>query len=129
MSKPAFIFVYGTLRRDSGHAMSHWLASRAHWCGQSRVAGRLYRVSYYPALVRGDGQVRGDLYRLENPELILPVLDSFEEISGQAQDEYERRLCAVRSGNGETVRAWVYEYRLPADTLERVSSGDWLQQK
>ena len=129
MTEPAFIFVYGTLRRDSGHAMSHWLARCTCWYGQGRITGRLYRVSYYPALQAGDGQVYGDLYRLENPESVFSVLDAFEGIRGWAEDEYERCLSAVLLENGESVMAWVYWYRLSVAALEQVYGGDWLQQK
>ncbi|HEX4869877.1 MAG TPA: gamma-glutamylcyclotransferase family protein [Moraxellaceae bacterium] len=123
-----YLFVYGTLRRGSGHAMGAWLAARAEWVGTARCGGaRLYRVSWYPALAAGrpDEAVAGDVYRLPDAGL-WPALDDFEGVAGTAGDEYERRLTMVALAAGGTVRAWCYWYRLAVAGLVPVAGGDWL---
>ncbi|MCC2637241.1 MAG: gamma-glutamylcyclotransferase [Moraxellaceae bacterium] len=86
-----FLFVYGTLRRGAGHAMGEWLGTSAEWQGEAWCEGaRLYRVSWYPALVPGreEERVRGDLYRLRDAAALWPALDAFEGVTGRAGDEY-----------------------------------------
>ncbi len=122
-SEAATLFVYGTLRRASGHAMGQWLAERAQWLGPARIAGALLRLSYYPGLVVGEGWVRGDLYRI--PEALWPELDAFEDLRGQPDDEYRREPAWVQTAEGE-VLAWVYWYQGETTGLSLVPGGDWL---
>lgn len=126
MNASDLLFVYGSLRRDSGHAMSRWLAERADWLGSARVDGVLCRISWYPGLVCGDGIVHGDLYRLHDPAAAWPGLDAFEDIHGNANDEYQRRLTPVTSTDGKIHQAWVYWYCREACQENRIDSGDWL---
>ena len=44
------LFVYGTLRRGSGHPMSRFLAARARLLAGARVPGRLYDLGGFPGL-------------------------------------------------------------------------------
>jgi gamma-glutamylcyclotransferase (GGCT)/AIG2-like uncharacterized protein YtfP len=124
------LFVYGTLRRDSGHAMGRWLAERAEWRGAAWCeAARLYRVDWYPALVPGRAgeRVRGDLYRLAEPATLLwRELDAFEGVAGRDDDEYERRQGEVVLGDGKKVQAWSYWYQRSVEGLELLAGGDWL---
>lgn len=124
------LFVYGTLRRGSGHAMAAWLADRADWLGPAACEGaRLYRVSWYPALAPGDGgePVRGDLYRLRDPAATWPGLDAFEAMRGTDDDEYACGPCRLRLGDGRRVDAHTYWYRLPVTGLLPLPGGDWLR--
>lgn len=123
---PTCLFVYGTLRAGSGHAMQQHLAARAQWLQAAWVQGRLFRVSYYPGLVPGAGRVRGDLYRLPEATALLAELDAFEDIRGEAADEYRRQLTAVQTEKGEWLQAWVYWYQRPVEGLLEVRGGDWL---
>lgn len=126
---PDLLFVYGTLRRGSGHAMGDWLAAHADWRGAAAcVAARLYRVSWYPALLPGRPEevVLGDLYHLREPGRLWPVLDRFEGVAGRADDEYERRRSPLRLPEGGEGRAWVYWYRGGPEGLVRLPQGDWL---
>lgn len=125
--EPSLLFVYGSLRRGSGHAMSLWLSGRADWRGPARLRGRLYRVSWYPGVVAGEGEVLGDLYRLHDAAMALPELDAFEDIRHEVGDEYRRDLAAVELEGAEQL-AWVYWYLKPVSEEGRVVSGDWLKQ-
>ncbi len=120
----SYLFVYGTLRRQSGHDMGQWLANNGHYIGEAKLKGELYQVSYYPALVAGDNWIYGDVYACQ-PD-IWPTLDAFEEATG-LEAEYERHLHPVLLVTGQWLSAWVYWYRRPTTGLSPVAGGDWLR--
>lgn len=122
------IFVYGSLRTGSGHAMAAWLAAHAVPEGAGRVQGRLYRVSWYPALVVAEGDaaswVQGEVFRLPSPTL-LRTLDAYEDVRGQPTDEYRRELVTVWQGE-RRVQAWAWVWQRAVAELEPITGGDWL---
>jgi gamma-glutamylcyclotransferase (GGCT)/AIG2-like uncharacterized protein YtfP len=109
MSYP--VFVYGTLKRKH---INHLLLEGV---GVARIRrARLFGVQLfdiadpmrpypYPALLRGAGQVLGELVDLMQLEDGLLVLDHLE-CEGF---EYHRVPCWVRV-SGQLERAWVYVY-------------------
>lgn len=110
------VFVYGTLRPGASNAFR---MEGAEWCGAGEVAGRLYRISWYPGWVRGSGRVRGDVFRV-GPEL-LAELDVFEG------PEYQRvRVDVLLTESGGTLPVWAYEWTGPVEEAGRIVSGDWL---
>lgn len=125
MTATALLFVYGSLRRGSGHARSLWLEQYAVWEGPASLSGDLYRVSWYPALVAGSGTVRGDVYRL--PVALLAELDSYEAIRQQPDDEYRRSIGLVTMAQGVECEAFIYWYMQSVQGREKVPEGDWLQ--
>ncbi len=110
--------------------MSRWLAERAAWQSEALVAGLLYRVSWYPALVYGAGQVRGDIYRV--PQSLLQALDAYEAIQHAPEDEYRReygRVISVDAGidaGVEVYEAWLYRYVQSVQGMALLPEGDWL---
>ena len=114
----SYLFVYGSLRKHSGHPMSLWLAQQANYICQAKLKGDIYQVSYYPALVQGDGWIEGDVYAC--PRQIWPELDAFEETSG-INPEYERRLTPVLCDTGQWLDAWVYWYLRPITHLVKIT--------
>jgi gamma-glutamylcyclotransferase (GGCT)/AIG2-like uncharacterized protein YtfP len=126
-----YLFVYGTLRRDNANDMYHLLARHAEFVGDATFQGKLYRNAVYPAAVPSDDPadaVRGEVYRLHDPDSVLPRLDEYEECGpGFAEPtEYIRTIQEVRLGNGEKRRAWIYLYNWPVKDLEPVPSGNFL---
>jgi gamma-glutamylcyclotransferase (GGCT)/AIG2-like uncharacterized protein YtfP len=113
----SYLFVYGTLRRQSGHRMGQWLAQQAHYVGEGKVKAHLYKVSYYPAICHGDAWVEGDIYACQDN--IWPFLDEFEETTGE-HPEYERRLTPVLLTTGQVLEAWVYWYLRSTENLNRL---------
>ncbi|HXH83826.1 MAG TPA: gamma-glutamylcyclotransferase family protein, partial [Candidatus Tectomicrobia bacterium] len=116
MPADALLFVYGTLMR--GYALHGGLARGARRVGEGTVRGALLDLGSYPGLVEGGGRVRGELYRLDDPEL-LPVLDREEGYN------FQRRRAVVALQDGTRVRAWVYRYRGPRERGRPVPDGDW----
>jgi gamma-glutamylcyclotransferase (GGCT)/AIG2-like uncharacterized protein YtfP len=125
---PDLLFVYGTLRRGSGHANAARLARESAWLGLGRVTGTLLSVSWHPALVmEGADCVTGDLVRLHDPASSLRWLDAFEGCGAEdpLPHEYRRETVAVMTADGPAT-ALVYVWNLPVAGLERIPGGDWL---
>jgi len=101
-----------------GYALHPVLARGATFLGEASVAGRLLDLGRYPALVAGAGRVKGELYRLDDPEL-LPVLDREEGYN------FQRSIMIVTLARGRRVRAWVYRYRGPRERAVPVPHGDY----
>ncbi|EYU16470.1 MULTISPECIES: gamma-glutamylcyclotransferase [Photorhabdus] len=108
------IIVYGSLRRKQGN--HHWMTD-AQWLGDHRLEGyELYDLGHYPAVVRGDGSIECEVYRINST--ILTELDDLKDNSR----EYLRELIQTPYGN-----AWIYLYQFPITGLRRIKSGDWLK--
>ena len=101
-----------------GHGRHHLLARRATFLGTGSVAGRLLNLGRYPGLIRGTGRVKGELYRLDDPE-VLPVLDREEGYN------FVRSITIVTLARGRRARAWVYRYRGPRERAVPVPHGDY----
>ncbi|WP_049631073.1 gamma-glutamylcyclotransferase [Cellvibrio sp. pealriver] len=124
-----FLFVYGTLRRDCTTGAHQRYLAGAEFIAKARVRGRLYRVSYYPALVideSGDW-VKGEIYRLKDAAQ-LSALDEYEECSYPAtpDQEYQRITVFANADNEKEIACWVYAYQQTPDGLAVIESGDFL---
>lgn len=124
-----FIFVYGTLRRACTTGAHQKYLAEAEFIDNAKINGRLYRVSYYPALVLDDSAawVVGEVYRLTSSEQLMR-LDTYEEctypsLPGQ---EYQRKKIDLITESGTELSAWVYSYLRASEGLELITSGDFL---
>ena len=116
MPAPAsHLFLYGTLMR--GQPAHRLLAGRATFVDEATVAGTLLALGRYPGVVAGRGRVRGEVWRLEAPQ-VLRTLDDYEGYN------FERRPTVATLASGRRVRAWVYRYRGPR-THAAIPDGDW----
>src|SRR5579863_132217 len=108
------LFVYGTLRSEFDNQYARLLRKGATLVGRSTVRGSIYRVQHFPAFRPApDGEVHGELYRLNQPEALLKVLDEYEG------EEFQR----VMVGD-----AWIYQYKGNPPELSRIRSGDFCAQ-
>ena len=101
-----------------GYGLHAVLARGATAVGRGTVRGRLLDLGRYPGLVGGPGRVSGEVYRLDDPEL-LPVLDREEGYN------FVRRQGIVTLAGGRRVRAWLYRYRGPRERATPIPSGDY----
>lgn len=127
-----YLFVYGTLRRDSNSEMYHLLARYGQFVGDASCQGKLYMVDYYPGLVPSDNPrdvVYGEVYKLSCPDIVLSRLDDYEECSPKCSKptEFVRRKENVQTKCDEVITAWVYIYDRPTDGLQLIKSGDFLR--
>jgi gamma-glutamylcyclotransferase (GGCT)/AIG2-like uncharacterized protein YtfP len=109
------LFVYGTLRSEFSNRYALALREGAELIGPAEISGSIFRVAHYPGY-RSDppGIVRGELYRLRDPEGTLAVLDDYEGA------KFERIEASV-----DGAAAWIYRYRSQPPESARISSGDF----
>lgn len=113
------LFVYGTLRRGFDNEHAKLLRAIAEFAGEAQVRGRIYRVGWYPGFVFAedgaeDGFVRGELYRLHDPERTLAALDEYEG------GDFERVEIEAQGAP-----AWIYRIRRVPEGAEPIASGDF----
>jgi gamma-glutamylcyclotransferase (GGCT)/AIG2-like uncharacterized protein YtfP len=125
------LFVYGSLLARAGHPMGERLAREARRIGEACVAGRLYRISWYPGLVEGTAaceHVHGEVYALDDPARTLRWLDAYEGVveGGGRGADYARAERTARLARGGEVRVWVYIYCGDVSGLTIVTGGRWL---
>lgn len=129
---PELLFVYGTLL--SGFENASFLASphKAEFAGAASVKGRLFDTGYYPAFIpdtTGDPAaptVRGELYRLKDPEVLFATLDVVEGVNHSHPERslFQRVIMTAETGDGPQ-RVWVYTYNQPVDQLTYIETGDY----
>lgn len=124
---PTLLFVYGTLRRNR-RGRPHPLLYRARFLGRGTVAGRLYDLGRYPALVgtRTAGErVCGELYALPQRGGDWRRLDRYEAYRpGDHRSEYLRRRVEVRRAAGGA-DAWCYVYNRSIRARRRIIPADY----
>lgn len=129
MKNGELIFVYGTLRAACTTGAHQTYLADASFIGNAKLNGKLFKVSYYPALVLDDAGdwVIGEVYQLASAEQ-LAALDVYEECSYPALpgQEYQRQRVQVQMDQGDLLEVWVYSYQRITDRLEFISSGDFL---
>jgi gamma-glutamylcyclotransferase (GGCT)/AIG2-like uncharacterized protein YtfP len=116
---PRHLFVYGTLMR--GQPAHRLLAGRATFVAEGSVIGTLLALGRFPGLVAGRGRVRGEVWRLDTPE-VLPTLDEYEGYN------FRRYTSTVTLASGRRMRALAYRYRGPRtgeDESRVIPEGDW----
>ena len=107
------LFVYGTLRSDSGHPMHDALARGAVLVGRGSVCGTLVDLGDYPGLVLEQaGTTHGEVWRVVDPTL-WATLDAYDGIGPDAEvsESYERVRVDVRLDDGTAIAAWTYAWR------------------
>ncbi|NJP37310.1 gamma-glutamylcyclotransferase [Alkalicoccus luteus] len=116
------LFVYGTLMTGEGN---HFFLTKARrLADRARVKGDLYDTGFgYPALVRGDGDVWGELYEVTSE--LLPAIDELEGFrAGRNWNLYYRTTTDVITNFG-LQKALVYYYNKPVQSGNKIYSGDW----
>jgi gamma-glutamylcyclotransferase (GGCT)/AIG2-like uncharacterized protein YtfP len=107
------LFVYGTLLSNIPSSMSKFLRRRASLVGKATVAGKLFDLGMYPGFIAGgEDNVIGELYLIkpENEEQTMEMLDAYESVTGEPEDEYRRVEVEAKVGGGGTFTAQTYEF-------------------
>jgi gamma-glutamylcyclotransferase (GGCT)/AIG2-like uncharacterized protein YtfP len=127
-----YIFVYGTLRRDTNSEMSHLLSKYANFVDEASFRGELYKIDYYPGAVASDDPkdlVQGEVYLLNQAEVVLPLLDKYEEFGLEFPEpnEFLRQKQSVSLKNGRLITAWIYIYNHSTKGLQLIESANFIQ--
>lgn len=112
-TKPAVIFVYGTLQPGGYYWPSH-CEGRVDNVRPARVRGTLYDLHVgYPGLrLEGDGWVQGCLLEVPRAEDFARIdqLEGYDPARPEAENEYMRRRVSCFDLHGEPLGpAWTYE--------------------
>lgn len=123
------LFVYGTLMQDFSSEITQVLRSKSKFVAEGWISGKMYDLGSYPGLVYEAGstdQVRGEIYQMNRPELLLPVLDYYEMMdpAQAAANEYKRSLLPILS-QGQMQECWTYVYQQSVIGLPEITSGDY----
>ncbi|MFT4751189.1 MAG: gamma-glutamylcyclotransferase (GGCT)/AIG2-like uncharacterized protein YtfP [Neolewinella sp.] len=122
------LFVYGSLLSNIPSSMSKFLRRRATLVGKVITPGVLYDLGMYPGFVAGgDELVKGELYRInpDNEEQTMEMLDAYEAVTGEPEDEYLRGEVTVQVGGGGTFTAETYVFRGDLSGKKVVPKGDY----
>lgn len=106
------VFVYGTLRRGQGN---YHLLTTSEWIGEHVISGwDMYDLGHFPAVVRGTGDVTGDVFRVSSSTFAkLDMLEGYPRF-------YDRELIETPAGD-----AWIYCHN-ETPRGRPVPDGDWI---
>lgn len=136
MTENEYLFVYGTLLSEYGNIESHeWVSRFAEPLGKAMMEGKMYMVDYYPGIVpclSGEKYyVKGELYRLKEPDKLFSLLDKYEEYNPMdpAHSEYVRKKATVfLKSDKQEYEAWVYYFNQSVEDLEFMPKGDFINE-
>jgi gamma-glutamylcyclotransferase (GGCT)/AIG2-like uncharacterized protein YtfP len=82
----------------------------------------------YPGFVAGgEERVTGELYHL-NPDKqaqTMEMLDAYESVTGEPDDQYRRLEVSVQVGGGGTFKAETYEFTGKTEGMQLIPRGDY----
>jgi gamma-glutamylcyclotransferase (GGCT)/AIG2-like uncharacterized protein YtfP len=123
------VFFYGTLMTGFDRRRRAGIDHQLEFVGRGSIQAALFDLGLFPAAVPAtDGFVRGEVYRMLQPTVVLAALD---EIEGYRPDDpdhslYVRDEATVTLDDGRSATAWVYFYNAPLGQAPRILSGDYL---
>ncbi|HEY7167897.1 MAG TPA: gamma-glutamylcyclotransferase family protein [Candidatus Binatia bacterium] len=124
MEKEAHLFVYGTLRKQMSHPLSNLLVRNGNFLGLGIFQGKLYDLGRYPGAVPSKDKthlVTGEIYRLNDPARVLPLLDEYEG------PKFKRSRADIYLGPHETLACWIYLFTRSVAGRRIITSGDYIR--
>jgi gamma-glutamylcyclotransferase (GGCT)/AIG2-like uncharacterized protein YtfP len=117
------IAVYGLLMTGLGGLEAAGVVGALRYRQECVIPGAMLDLGSYPGLVRGPGEVRGELHELIDPGA-LDALDAYEgyDPDDHGRSRYIRRVVTLLRPNA---RAWVYHYHGLPDGYAVIASGSW----
>ena len=108
------LFVYGSLRSDSGHPAHRYVSDAFLLLGPARVPGKVYDLGDYPGAVPAgnDCFILGEVYRLKEGadfNTAAALLDEYEGLN-ETPPLFRRAQVSVYTADGSTTEAWIYWY-------------------
>lgn len=127
-----YLFVYGTLQKESDNDMSKFLSANSKAVGKGYIQGKLYKISWFPGAIvskNSSEKVYGTLFKLKNISSTLEILDHYEGFYKHNTETslFKREITTVFLENGALVDAWVYLYNQNITEGKRILSGDFLK--
>jgi gamma-glutamylcyclotransferase (GGCT)/AIG2-like uncharacterized protein YtfP len=127
---PDYLFVYGTLRKNYDLKLKDQVKDKLQYVGQAKIGAVLYDLGRYPGAVKskGEREVVGDVFLLNDPVRVLRILDKYEGIPEKAAStaEFVRKKGRVRLRSGRQVIAWIYWYNRDPKERKPIRYKDYL---
>jgi gamma-glutamylcyclotransferase (GGCT)/AIG2-like uncharacterized protein YtfP len=127
---PDYLFVYGTLRKNYDLKLKDQVKDKLQYVGQAKIGAVLYDLGRYPGAVKskGEQEVVGDVFLLNDPARVLRILDKYEGIPEKAAStaEFVRKKGRVRLRSGRQVMAWIYWYNRDPKERKPIRYKDYL---
>lgn len=112
----ALLFTYGTLMPGSG--IYHRIEEHVHRCRPATVSGTLVDLGAFPALLPGDGVIRGVLLDITPEGLRIA-----DQIEGHRPERrgcfYQRRTVKIHLDDGDMATGWTYFFARPESAADR----------
>lgn len=129
-SRSDYIFVYGTLRKELHPNRHELIAGYCDFVCKGTFKGQLYEINGYPGAIESltdPDQVVGELYQTHSIEMVLKILDDYEECSNTDPQphEYFRKRLPIQTLHHQSLMAWVYIYNRSVTQRTRIISGDY----
>ena len=107
--QPHYLVLYGSLKRGFPNRAKLGIEDSIQYEGPCAFKGTLFDLGDYPGACPGGGIVRGELYRILDPD-VLRVLDPFEHFDPASPDHslYLRQCVNLLQPQ---IDAWVYFLR------------------
>lgn len=121
-----FIFVYGTLQRETKNEMSLYLKDNSVFVSKGYFFGKLYDVEDFPGAVKSvdtSEKVLGSLYQITDSKTLFSVLDVYEDVPNL----FKREVLSVFAADGKKIESWIYLFNQSTRGLRLISSGDYLK--
>lgn len=116
-NEPVRLFVYGTLM--PGHRNFAHIRKYVQTTQPASMDGILLDLGSYPALIHGDGIVRGVL--LEMDQEALAVTDRIEGYHADSESSlFIRKEVSVQLDEGQSVSAWSYFFADAESIIDRL---------
>ncbi len=123
-----YLFVYGTLLKDTGNDMAHFLHAHSQCLGDGYFHGKLYKVSWYPGAVLSENtseKVHGKIFKIQDVDTVFKVLDDYEGTGTNYPEPhlFKKEEVTAYLEDGTAIATIVYLYNLEVNGLERIASG------
>jgi len=116
--------VYGHLLWDEPYLDQLGVRHGLKPIGPCLITGALYTFGPAPALVPGEGLVKGFVYDVTD-DAIWPVLHAYEDYDPAAR-AHSRYVLEEVSLHEPELTAALYYWNQPVDDLQRIDHGDWM---
>ncbi|MEM6619032.1 MAG: gamma-glutamylcyclotransferase family protein [Pseudomonadota bacterium] len=130
------LFIYGTLLGVSGHPLAALLDQHGTRIGKGRIRARLYMIdevdakgpNTFPGAVPSawnEDQVHGELWQINNPDVVYPAFDAYENCGPEwpQPNEFLLRPVDVTTDTGAIISAASYLYTWDVGRARLVPSG------
>ncbi|MCI0381140.1 MAG: gamma-glutamylcyclotransferase [Gemmataceae bacterium] len=129
-----YLFLYGTLLPEHVSPDLKSVVQRLRRLGSATIAGRLFDLGEYPALVldtSAETRVTGEVFELPDDPGVLQSLDAYEEFDPNDPDGslFLRKRMPIELRDGRRILAWVYIYNRDPSHSPLVSGGNYSEWK